>query len=147
MKSFVLASLILIGQQAAADISAGFMFGDPTAISARKEVSSTSFYDAALGWSSSEFHGHATYLRNQPKSLRIEETRFDLYYGLGLRLKGLEGGKNDGELSIGPRIPIGSTYCFDQEPIDVFTEISLNIQLIPDTEFDADFAIGARYRF
>jgi hypothetical protein len=139
--------MVLIGQSAVAEISAGFMVGDPTAISVRKDISETSFYDSALGWSSSEFHLHASYLRNQQKSLRIEEARFDLYYGLGLRLKGIEGGKNDGELSVGPRIPVGVNYSFDEAPIDVFTEIALNLQLAPETEFDVDFAIGARYRF
>lgn len=147
MKTLIFVFTILLGIPVSAEISAGFMVGEPTAISARQDISEISFYDAALGWSSSEFHLHATYLRNQPKSVRIEEARFDLYYGVGLRLKGIEGGKNDGEISIGPRFPVGVTYSFNDEPIDVFTEIAFNFQLVPETEFDVDFVIGARYRF
>lgn len=147
MKNVVFCLLFFASAVAFAEMSAGFMIGDPTAFSGRISTSETQFYDAAIGWSSSEFHLHATYLKNQPKSLRIEEARFDLYYGLGLRLKGIDGGKNDGELSIGPRVPVGITYSFDQESIDVFSEIALNFQLVPETEFDADFAIGARYLF
>ncbi|MBP2681688.1 MAG: hypothetical protein H6Q78_1551, partial [Candidatus Krumholzibacteriota bacterium] len=45
------------------------------------------------------------------------------------------------------RVPVGLTYIFDGAPLDIFFEIVPILDLIPDTEFDANAAIGIRFYF
>jgi hypothetical protein len=42
---------------------------------------------------------------------------------------------------------VGLAYLFDGAPVDVFLEAAPTMSLIPDTDFDFDAAIGARYWF
>jgi len=42
---------------------------------------------------------------------------------------------------------VGLLYTFQNEPIDIFLEIVPLLELIPDTKFGLDAALGARYYF
>ena len=77
----------------------------------------------------------------------MDSAQFDLYYGVGLRLISIDGGKNDGELSISPRAPLGTRYRFQGSRLEAFGELSLNMELTPETGFDIDGGLGLRYRF
>ena len=48
---------------------------------------------------------------------------------------------------IGIRIPVGLAYLVESEPLDVFVEIVPLLDLAPDTEFDLNASVGARYFF
>ena len=48
---------------------------------------------------------------------------------------------------IGIRIPIGLSYMFGDDPFDIFVEVVPILDLVPDTDFDLNAAIGFRWFF
>ncbi len=47
----------------------------------------------------------------------------------------------------GVRIPVGLKYYLAKQSIDLFVEIVPVLDIVPDTDFDVDAAIGARFYF
>jgi hypothetical protein len=48
---------------------------------------------------------------------------------------------------LGARIPVGLEYIFPDQHFDIFLEVVPLLDLIPDTDFTLNAAIGARYFF
>ena len=55
--------------------------------------------------------------------------------------------KFESESKIGIRIPVGIAYLMEDAPIDFFFELVPLLDLIPDTDFAFNAAIGVRYFF
>jgi hypothetical protein len=119
----------------------GVIFGNPTGLSFKTWVGSNKAIDAAAAWS----------FRNDG-SLKVQadmlwqnfdwiDARWPVYYGLGA----VVGIGND--FRLGARVPIGISHLFESAPLDVFLEVVPRLDLIPDTKFRADAAIGIRYYF
>jgi len=55
--------------------------------------------------------------------------------------------KDNADDVLGVRIPVGLAYEFANHPFDIFVEIVPILDITPDTDFDFEGAIGARYYF
>ena len=134
---------------------AGIIIGEPTGISLKYWLSGESALDLALAWSFSgddSFHLHGDYLIHNFGLIQIPKGRLPLYYGIGARYRSHEEKhrRNDNRHSeniFGVRVPVGLAYLFADITLDIFLEIVPVVNLIPDTDFNLDFALGARYFF
>ncbi len=100
--------------------------------------------DMAAAWSFSDeeaFHLHADYLLHNFDLISVSQGRLPIYFGVGGRVK------FEDESKLGVRVPVGLAYIFDGAPLDIFFEIVPILDLIPDTEFEANAAIGIRFFF
>ncbi|HPQ42548.1 MAG TPA: hypothetical protein PLV45_19405 [bacterium] len=135
---------------------AGVVIGEPTGLTFKKWISDTTAWDAGIAWSFSEndsLHLHFDYLAHWFGRVSGLETRgrLPVYIGLGVRVKLEEDnngrGKNNDDTLIGVRVPFGITYLLADAPIDLFAEIVPVLDVVPDTDFDLNAAIGARFYF
>ena len=124
----------------------GVILGEPTGVSAKSWTSNTTAIDAALAWSfvdKGALHIHADYLFHNFQLISLDgKGKLPIYYGFGARLKF---GDNDTQLAI--RIPVGINYLFGDAPVDIFLEVVPMLDLLPETKFQFNSAIGARYFF
>jgi hypothetical protein len=44
-------------------------------------------------------------------------------------------------------VPVGVSYYFKEPAVEAFGELAAVIEITPETEFQAQFGIGARYWF
>ncbi|MBN2039907.1 MAG: DUF3996 domain-containing protein [Spirochaetes bacterium] len=145
---------------AAADTAAGEQFGiglivgEPTGVSMKYRITENSAFDLGVAWSFANedaFHIHSDYLIHNFNLIKVPEGQLPFYYGIGARVKFAEDDKNknrdkDGTI-FGARIPLGLSYMFANQPIDIFGEIVPVLDLVPDTDFALNIAVGARYFF
>ncbi len=124
----------------------GVILGEPTGVSAKSWISSTTAIDAALAWSfvdNGALHIHADYLIHNFQLISIDgKGKLPVYYGIGARIKF---GNDDTRLAV--RIPVGIDYMFGDAPVDIFLEVVPMLELIPKTKFQFNAALGARYFF
>ena len=139
-------------QQTEHDIGLGLMAGEPTGLSFKAWTSEINAIDAGLAWSLSgrdAIQLHADYLWHNFDIFGndVNEGQLPVYYGIGGRLIIYDDAGADANAVFGVRIPLGINYLFEDEPFGLFFEVAPIINLIPDTDFDADAAVGARYYF
>ncbi|HZY10518.1 MAG TPA: hypothetical protein VFF29_05130 [Bacteroidota bacterium] len=123
----------------------GAIIGEPTGISIKNWLTSSTAIDAALAWSfvrETSFHIHADYLFHSHDAIKTEEPVI-LYFGIGGRIKT---GKNEQAL-FGARGVIGIAYFFEKAPVDLFLEAAPIIDLTPATAFRFNAGFGIRYFF
>jgi len=130
----------------------GVIVGEPTGISAKKWTGNSNALDFAAAWSldSETFHFHMDYLVHNFSLIQVDKGRLPLYYGIGGRIRLAEDNANDNSNNddfIGIRIPVGLEYLFADAPLDIFLEIVPILDLVPETDFDFNAAIGVRYFF
>lgn len=154
----LLCAILIIGSGARAEegVGLGIILGEPTGVSAKAWINKEHAIDAAAAWSFSEnasFQLHADYLIHNFGLLKTGDIggRLPIYFGIGGRLK-LEdhdnvNGRNSDDALLGVRIPFGIAYLFAKAPVEVFAEIVPILDLVPDTDFDMNGAIGARFYF
>ena len=151
MKTGVISILILLALCASSTFAQrsgtglGVIVGEPTGISLKHWLSSTTAFDAAVAWSfarESSFHIHADYLIHSFDEFDTKES-VPLYYGIGGRLKTSE----HGDTRLGVRGVIGIAYLFREAPIDLFFEVAPILDVAPTTELSFNGGFGARYYF
>ena len=124
----------------------GVILGEPSGVSAKSWMTSTTAIDAALAWSfvdNGALHIHADYLIHNFQLISIDgKGKLPVYYGIGARIKF---GDDDTRLAV--RIPVGIDYLFGDAPVDIFLEVVPMLELIPKTKFQFNAALGARYFF
>lgn len=128
----------------------GVILGDPTGISGRHDLSRTTSIDGALSWSNGTRRGaqiHGDYLVTKPNALAAGDSFLDVYYGIGLRMISISSDKYKGDLSLGPRAPLGLRYELRDPTVEFFGEVALVLDLIPETDADLEVGVGVRYRF
>lgn len=137
--------------QAAHNFGAGVVLGDPTGLSFKYDLSARNSIDAALAWSDSiNVLVQGDYLWNKPKLFFVDNYPFDLFYGVGARLRDRDKdkfSKDDEGLQVGVRGPVGLRFMLHDPRIEFFTELAFIMNLTPGTSADLDFGIGARYFF
>lgn len=154
MKRLILFSLIaciLLPQVASAGNNAsgfgiGIIVGEPTGLDAKLWLTERSALQSAAAWSfssNSSFHFHLDYILHRFDVFDLESGRLPLYYGIGGRFRVREDADDD----LGLRVPIGINYMFANDPFDVFVEVVPILDLVPDTDFDLNAAIGGRWYF
>jgi len=132
----------------------GLILGDPTGLSLNYELGSKRSIDAALAWtlSGNRFRIHADHLWHIPNAIELKNANpLGYFYGVGGRIilsNKVNDKSNNSYSALGVRASNGLRYrFFNAVPIEVFLEVALNLNLVPATDVDADFALGARYYF
>lgn len=164
MKKLFMAALIGTTAFAAGaregELGAGLTLGDPTGITAKYWLDEQAAVDAAVAWSLDDqrFNLHADYLLHSFEQMKGEPLQWAYHYGIGARVKfadnnsGNDNGKsednNKEDASLGVRFPLGLDFYPTQLPrLEFFVEIAPVLDVIPDTDFDLEFGIGARFYF
>ncbi len=145
-RSIVIAALFLTAGAYAQSggFGLGIIVGEPTGLSGKYYLSESHAIDGAVAWSfkkDAALHIHADYLYHDNTFFNVKQGRLPVYVGIGGRIKLQDKSR------IGVRIPVGMAYEFAKAPVDVFVEIVPLLDLIPDTQFDFNGAIGVRYYF
>lgn len=120
----------------------GVVLGSPTGITFKQWMSRENAWSGGVAWSlraNEHLHLHAAY--NWHDFDLIDEPRTAFYYGVGGRLVLSDNSR------LGVRVPFGITHLFRRDPFDIFFELAPIFDLIPETRFDLEGGIGARYYF
>jgi hypothetical protein len=134
----------------------GIILGEPTGVSLKGWQGKSTAIDGALAWSfagNDFFQIHGDYLSHNFALLKVEKGKLPFYYGIGGRIKffgdgsNRRGRDNNDKTRIGVRVPLGLAYLFERTALDIFLEVVPILDLIPETEFDLNAAIGIRYFF
>lgn len=129
----------------------GVILGSPTGLSSKMHLANNRSIDAVIAHSLAhdiDFEFHSDYLIEKAHTFDINAPEpLELYFGIGARLGLIDGGEDDNELAIGPRVPIGVAYKFHNPVLTVFGEAALILNIIPETDADVDAGVGVRYRF
>lgn len=124
----------------------GLIVGEPTGVNAKYFIDRHNAIDAGFGWSLTgdhDFHLYGDYLYHVYSLIHTDSGEAPFYFGVGGRVLI----RDDKDNKAGIRIPVGLNYIFNNLPIDVFCEIVPILNVSPDTEFDLEGGVGARYYF
>lgn len=125
---------------------AGFVFGEPTGISAKYWINDVIALDAAFGISledSDDVFLNADVLWHNYDLIPVSRGRAAAYLGIGPSILF----RDEEDNRFGVRVPVGVSYQFDDKPLDIFFEIAPILDLSPDVEGDFNIGIGLRYWF
>jgi len=125
-------------------IGLGIILGEPTGVSFKNWVGRREALDVAVAWSfegEGAIHIHADYLFHNFRLFHIEKGDLVLYYGIGARVKTVH------KTQVGIRIPLGLSYLFEKDPIEIFFELGPIMNLTPKTLFRMTTGVGVRYYF
>jgi hypothetical protein len=126
----------------------GFIVGEPTGLDAKFFMDNEHALEFGLAWSlsgSNELHMQGDYLWHRYNLIDLKNgDEMPLYFGVGARFIAAEG---DADNHFGIRFPVGLAYMFTNYPFDIFMEIVPILDLTPDSDFDLEGAIGARFWF
>lgn len=129
----------------------GMILGEPTGISFKNWLSYSKAIDFAVAWS---FEGnnsltlHADYLNHNFRLIKVDKGSLPFYYGIGARIKfGDDNKPGNDETRFGARVPLGLTYLFENITLDLFVEIVPILDLVPETDFRLNAAVGIRFFF
>ena len=142
---FLAMALIPIALEAQdSGIGLGVILGEPTGVSFKSWVGRREAIDVAVAWSfdgEGAIHIHADYLFHNFRLFRIEKGDLILYYGIGARVKTVN------KTQVGVRIPLGLSYLFERDPIEIFFELGPIMNVTPKTLFRMTTGVGVRYFF
>lgn len=145
--ALILAILLFSGTAMADDqFGLGIMLGEPTGVNGKYFIDKYNALDAAFGWSpfgDNDFHIHADYLYHIYSLTDSGMGEAPVYFGLGARAVF----RNDKDNQAGFRFPVGVDHLFTSVPFDVFVEIVPILNVAPDTDFDLEGVVGARFFF
>lgn len=141
-------------QQSENKVGLGLMVGEPTGISFKTWTSQNTAFDAGLAWSVGRFDAvriHADYLWHDFGILgdEINKGQLPVYYGIGGRIIFTDDYPDPGDNNavLGARVPVGVNYLLEDSPVGFFFEVAPIVNIIPETDFDVDAALGVRYYF
>lgn len=123
----------------------GIILGEPTGLSGKSWLSSTTALDGGLAWSFAKggsLHIHVDYLWHTFDALETEYS-IPLYLGIGGRIKLNSGDGNH----LGARFVGGFDFLLDSAPVDIFLELAPIMDLVPATQLSLNGGIGVRYFF
>ena len=124
----------------------GIIVGEPTGLNMKLFLNEENAIEGAIAWSLSSdnnVHLQAEYLYHNYSLIQVSKGQLPFFFGLGGRVVIRE---NADDL-VGIRIPVGLSYEFDGGIFDVFGELVPILDLVPDTDFELEGAIGARFWF
>ncbi|HEX5131175.1 MAG TPA: hypothetical protein VFX92_01680 [Candidatus Krumholzibacteria bacterium] len=144
------AALAAFGSPATAqekNVGLGFILGEPTGIDAKIWLANEHALEFGAAWSLSgnnEFHLQGDYLFHKFDVFDLTTgDQLPLFFGVGGRMILVD---NVDDV-FGVRFPVGLAYIFAEYPFDIFAEIVPILDVAPDTDFDLEGAIGARFWF
>ena len=121
------------------------MFGEPVGVSLKYWLNETMAIDGGIGASFHHDNGlqlHSDVLWHNFDLFTVPEGRLPLYLGVGARLK-----FEDGDDRFGIRVPVGVSYMFENNPVDIFLEVAPILDLAPSVHGDFNAVIGVRFWF
>jgi hypothetical protein len=124
----------------------GIIVGEPTGIDMKWFLNEENAIQAAVAWSTSgnnALHIQADYVFHFYEWIQVSKGLLPVYFGIGGRIAF----KDNSDDSFGIRVPVGLDYEFAGGVFDVFGELVPVLELTPDTDFDLEGAIGARFWF
>ena len=128
-------------------VGLGVIIGEPTGLSLKSWMSSSTALDLAAAWSFGDYDAfqiHLDYVFHHP---RLVEANFPFYYGFGGRLKLKDTNDDESDAHIGVRFPLGLVYLFRDAPLDFFIEVVPILDLAPETDVNLNAAVGMRFYF
>jgi hypothetical protein len=121
------------------DMGIGVAVGQPTGVAGKLWLDKNLAVDAFAGYHfSGDFDLHGDLLYHAFSILPIEHGRLPLYFGLGGRV--LLGDDDQ----FGLRVPIGVSFLFPDNPIEVFGELAPVMKVTSGVAAYMDFLVGAR---
>lgn len=138
---------LAMARKNAGDQGYGLMLGNPSGLSGKIWFSDQIAIDGALGINQSDVGIHLSFLFHDYNLLtnaginKNPDLETPVYIGVGPRFIFSD---ND---EFGIRFPVGVSILPHSTPWEFFAEVAPIIRTTPDTGFDGDFAIGARYYF
>jgi hypothetical protein len=128
-------------------VGLGFIVGEPTGLDLKFFMNNEHALEFGLAWSLSgenEMHIQGDYLWHRYDLIDMTNgDEMPFYFGIGGRMILVE----DHDDVVGIRFPIGLAYMFTNYPFDIFGAIVPILDLTPDTDFDLEGAVGARFWF
>jgi hypothetical protein len=127
-------------------LGAGILLGEPSGLSLKLWTSPYTAWAGGFAYSlreNSDLHAHLDYLWHKVRPLGPDEPRTPLYYGIGGRWRA----NDDGDDTLGIRIPWGLEYLFANSRFDVFVEVVPIVDVAPELDFGVNVGAGARYFF
>lgn len=125
----------------------GFIIGDPTGLDGKLFLNNENALEFGTAWSLSgnnEFHLQGDYLYHRYGLFHLNtRDELPLYFGIGAHVILVDNADD----VFGIRFPVGLSYIFADYPFDIFGAIIPILDLAPDTDFDLEGAIGARFWF
>ena len=125
--------------------SGGFIFGDPTGLSASWPLGGRKNVVLGLGLGFLEWgvaRGHVDWIAH---ASRVRGGEWVPYWGLGVRFVAWGSGSND-EVDVGPRLPLGLTYDFGRMRPYLFAEVAPGVELT-EGGMTVDWGLGLRFAF
>lgn len=123
----------------AQDLGIGAGIGQPLGATGKYWLSSSTAIDAFAGYHfNGNFDLHADYLWHSFSSFAVSRGRLPFYLGLGARVN--LGNDSD----FGMRLPVGLSYLFPTDPVEVFIEVAPVVKLLADIGADVDGLVGFR---
>lgn len=134
----------------------GAVIGSPTGLSANYFMSEARTIHTTLAY---DFGGHdrlqiASHYQWRMNNLQFEQVKLGWFYGAGARLAFKDDDHHDkhdhdedGDVDFGPSGTIGLFHEFEKVPLEVFLKGNLTLNLITDTDVDADVMLGLHYNF
>ncbi|MHB9154348.1 MAG: hypothetical protein ACYC5N_01490 [Endomicrobiales bacterium] len=129
----------LSAQNAGRGIGLGIVLGDPTGIDAKLWISRVNAIDAMLGFGDENFH--VDYLWHKFGLFNVRRGRLPLYYGIGAAMHFSR------DTALGVRVPVGISYLFPRDPVDIFFEIAPVVYLVTKADLAITAGIGVRFFF
>jgi len=123
---------------------AGVFLGEPTGIALKSWTGPRTAWAAAAAWSfghEDSLHFHFDYLMHNFNLIKTDREPLPFYYGVGIRIK------DDRDVRIGVRIPIGINYMFKKAPLDIFLEFVPVFDVVPSTDLFFNGVVGIRFFF
>lgn len=153
----IASSLLLPSLAFAKTWGLGAVIGAPTGLSANyflsesRTVHTTLAYDLS-GDDSLQLASHYTWRMN---NLNFEKVKLGWFYGVGARLAIVNhdhhdkhnDSHDDSHIDLGPSGTIGLFHEFTEVPLEVFLKGNLTVNIIEDTDVDADVMLGLHYNF
>ena len=127
----------------------GIAAGDPAGVTGKYWLDERQAVDLTLGWATVDHDGfqiNADYLFHNIDFLKLNDSPLPLYAGVGPRL--IFSDKHyDRDTSFGLRFPLGITYPFPRDPVEVFAEVVPGFDIAPSATFQLDWDLGFRLYF
>ena len=153
----LVSSLMVPGLAFAKTWGLGAVIGAPTGLSANYFLSESRTVHTTLAYdlSGDDDFQIASHYQWRMNNLNFEAIKLGWFYGVGARLAFKDHDHNHKnhdhddheELELGPSGTIGLFHEFTEVPLEVFLKGNLTVNIIENTDVDADVMLGLHYNF
>jgi hypothetical protein len=153
----LISSLMVPGLAFAKTWGLGAVIGAPTGLSANYFLSESRTVHTTLAYdlSGDDAFQIASHYQWRMNDLNLEKLKLGWFYGVGARLAFKDHDehnhhnhdRDDDKTDFGPSGTIGIFHEFTDVPLEVFLKGNLTVNIISDTDVDADGMLGLHYNF